>query len=194
MITDYVVVLCLALGLLACFFLGLGAHFSDIKENEEIQEPAMENIKQYPFYFAYLEHTKLKLMFYSIDAKAKDPMSLFEEEVGEEFNCLFYACEPIGRYYITAYNDEETGCKITASGTRCHEGTVTTCAADPKYLKFGEYLEIDGRLYVVEDTGSAVKKKHIDLFFDNYKDMAHYGSNYQTIYKVSFPFGKPSQR
>lgn len=110
----------------------------------------------------------------------------------ENYSCLMYATESLGRYYITAYNHLETGSKLTASGKTCHEGTVTTCAADPRYHKFGEYLEIDGRLYVVEDTGSAVKKRHIDLYFANYKSMARYGSNYQEIYKVSWPFGKPN--
>ena len=109
----------------------------------------------------------------------------------ESYSCLMYATEPIGRYYITAYNHLETGSKLTASGKTCHEGTITTCAADPRYHKFGEYLEIDGRLYVVEDTGSAVKKKHIDLYFASYKKMVRYNSNYQQIYKVTWPFGKP---
>lgn len=108
-----------------------------------------------------------------------------------EYNCLIYATESIGRYYITAYNHLETGSKITASGKTCHEGLITTCAADPRYNRFGEYLEIGGRLYVVEDTGSAVKKRHIDIYFASYKEMARYGSNYQTIYKVTWPFGKP---
>lgn len=113
-------------------------------------------------------------------------------EEAPEFSAVMYATEPIGRYFITAYNHEETGSKITASGKTCHEGTITTCAADvPKYLKFGDVIEVDGRLYVVEDTGSAVKKKHIDLYFSSYKAMAKYNSNYQTIYKVTFPFGKP---
>ena len=111
-----------------------------------------------------------------------------------DFSAVMYATEPIGRYYITAYNHEETGSKITASGKTCHEGTITTCAADvPKYLKFGDVIEVDGRLYVVEDTGSAVKKRHVDLYFKSYKAMAKYNSNYQTIYKVTFPFGKPKE-
>lgn len=110
-----------------------------------------------------------------------------------EYNCLIYATESIGRYYITAYNHLETGSKMTASGAKCHEGLITTCAADPRYHKFGEYLEIGGRVYVVEDTGSAVKKRHIDIYFASYKEMARYGSNYQTIYKVTWPFGKPEE-
>ena len=104
-----------------------------------------------------------------------------------------YATVPLGKYYITAYNHEETGGKKTASGTTCHEGTITTCAADvwAGYFKFGDYIEVGGRLYRVEDTGSAVKKKHIDLYFAEYKAMARYGSHYETIYMVEFPFGKP---
>ena len=108
-----------------------------------------------------------------------------------EFSAVMYATEPIGRYFITAYNHEETGSKITASGTTCHEGTITTCAIDPKLHKFGQYFEIDGRLYVAEDTGRLVRNRHVDLYFSSYKAMAKYNSNYQTIYKVSFPFGKP---
>lgn len=141
---------------------------------------------------------------YNIDTIHKQLMNQFpyeeEEEIGfifeEEFeaSALFYAVEPIGRYYITAYNHEETGGKRTASGTTCHEGNITTCAADVwgGYFKFGDYIEVDGRIYRVEDTGSAVKKKHIDLYFASYKEMARYGSNYQTIYRVTFPFGKPA--
>lgn len=116
-------------------------------------------------------------------------------EEHSDITVLFYATKPLGRYYITGYNHEETGSKQTASGAICHEGTISTCAADPRYHKFGEYLEITvngkTRLYRVEDTGSAVKKKHIDIYFKSYRDMCKYGSNYQTIYRVTFPFGKP---
>lgn len=117
----------------------------------------------------------------------------FAEEVSEEMNCLMYATIPIGRYYITAYNHEETGSKLTASGKTCHEGTITTCAIDPKLHRFGQYFEIDGRLYVSEDTGRLVRNRHVDLYFSSYKAMARYGSNCQTIYRVEFPFGKPKE-
>ena len=116
-----------------------------------------------------------------------------EEE--PQFSAILYATEPIGRYYITAYNHEETGGKRTASGTTCHEGNITTCAADVwgGYFKFGDYIEVSGRLYRVEDTGSAVKKRHIDIYFASYKEMARYNSHYETIYRVSFPFGMPKE-
>lgn len=118
--------------------------------------------------------------------------SELEEEL--EMSALFYATEPIGKYYITAYSHLETGSKITASGTTCHEGNITTCAADvPKYFHFGDYIEVGGRIYRVEDTGSAVKKKHIDIYLggNDIKRVKSYPSHYETIYKVTFPFGKP---
>lgn len=162
-------------------------------DNEQIVVEPMEIYSLSNYHFAYLEHTKLKVMMSFIDVSYETSAGHLEEEVSEEMNCLFYATVPIGRYYITAYNHEETGSKHTASGATCHEGTITTCAADVwgGYFKFGDVIEVDGRLFVVEDTGSAVKKKHIDLYFASYKAMAKYGSNYQTIYRVEFPFGKP---
>ena len=140
---------------------------------------------------AVIFHDELKEQSKKAESEVELSAGHFEEEVSEEMNCLMYATIPIGRYYITAYNHEETGSKITASGVKCHEGTITTCAIDRKLHKFGQYFEIDGRLYVAEDTGSAVKRRHIDLYFSSYKAMTKYGSNYQTIYKVEFPFGKP---
>lgn len=129
-----------------------------------------------------------------IDPKlVKEPItSELEEEM--EMSALFYAVEPIGRYFITAYSHLETGSKITASGTTCHEGNITTCAADvPKYFHFGDYIEVGDRIYRVEDTGSAVKKRHIDIYLggSDIKRVKNYNSHYETIYKVSFPFGKP---
>lgn len=155
----------------------------------ETAKPIVEEQERPDVYgLVYVHHQILRTslettpVFYNVESKDL-----------EEYNCLMYATESLGRYYITAYNHKETGSKMTASGKTCHEGLITTCAADPRYHKFGEYLEIDGRLYVVEDTGSAVKRRHIDLYFANYKSMAKYGSNYQEIYKVSWPFGKPNQ-
>lgn len=125
--------------------------------------------------------------------EVKEEYTAMMEEFSE-YTAVMYATVPIGKYYLTGYNHEETGSKMTASGKTCHEGTITTCAADPRYHKFGEYLEINGRLYVVEDTGSAVKKKHIDLYFAKYSDMCKFGSHYAEIYRVEFPFGKPGQK
>ena len=163
-------------------------------EPKPVVEPAEEYSTTYGYWYASLGMTKLRMSLYDVDVTYGVSDNHIEEEPSEEMNCIMYATVPIGRYYITAYNHKETGSKMTASGKACHEGTITTCAADPRYHKFGDYFEIDGRLYRVEDTGSAVKKRHIDLYFASYSEMAKYGSNYQNIYKVEFPFGVPKDK
>ena len=153
--------------------------FSEAKTTETVQTDPPK-----PFLL------ELSTLYAEVRSKRGDVRTANLEE-HSEYTAVMYATVPLGRYYLTGYNHEETGSKQTASGAICHQGTITTCAADPRYHKFGEYLEIEGRLYRVEDTGSAVKKKHIDLYFAKYSDMARYGSHYAEIYRVEFPFGKP---
>lgn len=167
-------------------------------EPTEAAEEATEHYTMSSYHQAYLWHTKMRVKMALMPVSYRyESEGTFEEEVSDEMNCLFYATVPIGKYYITAYNHKETGSKITASGKTCHEGTITTCAADVwgGYFKFGDYVEItvDGqpRLYRIEDTGGKVKKRHIDIYFYEYGKMAKYGSNYQYISRVEFPFGKP---
>ena len=152
-----------------------------------VTEPVQETPKE------VIQVRTLQKLIPDIEAGAKKPevySAEFEEEL--EMSALFYAVEPIGRYYITAYSHMETGSKITASGGKVHQGNITTCAADvPKYFRFGDYIEVGGRIYRVEDTGSAVKRKHIDIYIPELKKVKNYNSHYETIYKVTFPFGKP---
>lgn len=81
----------------------------------------------------------------------------------------------LGTYYITGYTSVECGgSTTTASGTTCHKAASvadsinnpTTCAIDPALHDFGDvfYLESFG-YFIAEDTGSAVKGKHLDLYF-----------------------------
>ncbi|MFC4775637.1 3D domain-containing protein [Paenibacillus sp. GCM10023252] len=56
---------------------------------------------------------------------------------------------------------------ITYSGVKVRRGGVSTIAADPKLFPIGTLLYIPGYGYgVVADTGSAIKGKKIDLYFD----------------------------
>lgn len=109
-----------------------------------------------------------------------------------EMSAVIFEIEPIGRYFITAYSHIETGSKLTASGGKVHKGTITTAAADvPKYFHFGDYVYVeDYGLYRIEDTGSAVKRRHLDLYEPDMKKLDSY-TGYKQVYRVSFPFGIP---
>ena len=165
---------------ISAFCIIFGSTLIFIREEEQIQEEEIiqDTIKALPSIVP------------EIKASLQPITSELEEEM--EMSALFYATEPIGKYYITAYSHLETGSKLTASGTTVHQGNITTCAADvPKYFHFGDYIEVGGQIYRVEDTGSAVKKKHIDIYIPDLKTVKNYPSHYETIYKVYFPFGKP---
>lgn len=170
----------------AALFIILGTMLIALRVTEPtaVEEPAKESEVQreeFPFQVPNINPKLKKTETYSAE---------FEEEL--EMSALFYAVEPIGRYYITAYSHLETGSKITASGRTVHQGNITTCAADvPKYFYFGDYIEVGGRIYRVEDTGRLVKKRHIDIYIPELSKVKNYNSHYETIYKVTFPFGKP---
>ena len=91
----------------------------------------------------------------------------------------------IGKYYITGYTSIECGgSTMTASGVTVHKDNPTTCAIDPALWDFGDlfYIPYFDQMYVAEDTGSAVKGKHLDLYF--YDDEYNYALSITGYYKV----------
>lgn len=96
----------------------------------------------------------------------------------------------IGTYYITGYTSLECGgSTMTASGATVHKGNPTTCAIDPALWDFGDlfYIPYFDQVYVAEDTGSAVKGKHLDLYF--YDDEYNYAlsiTGYYQVYSVEY--------
>lgn len=59
----------------------------------------------------------------------------------------------------------------TASGTDYKVGR--TIAVDRHVIKLGSKVEIDGNVYIAEDTG--VRGKHIDIYFDSHSSALKYG-------------------
>ena len=69
---------------------------------------------------------------------------------------------------------------ITASGTKAIEGR--TIAVDPRYIPYGTEVVIDGRTYIAEDCGGAIKgNNRIDLFFDSHSEALAFGRQAKTV-------------
>ena len=83
-------------------------------------------------------------------------------------------------FKVTAYCACENCCGksdgITASGTKATQGR--TIAADPRYYPYGTKIILNGRTYVVEDCGGAIKGNRIDLYFDSHQDALEWGVRY----------------
>ena len=87
------------------------------------------------------------------------------------------------KYVITAYcacydccnkRPTDKGYGITASGVKAQQGI--TVAADTKVLPFGTKIYIEGvGERIVQDTGSAIKGKKIDLYFENHQEAWNFG-------------------
>lgn len=107
----------------------------------------------------------------------------------------------LGKYFITAYSPQECGYNghnyprgwTTASDTICHRASYenrytepTTCAISRSIHRFGDtfYIKEFDRVFVAEDTGSAVKGKHLDLFYEEYSDVCSFPTGYYTVYSV----------
>lgn len=110
--------------------------------------------------------------------------------------------ESLGWYFITAYCPSECGYNgsnyptgwMTASGEICHMSSdeerytvPSTCAIDRSVHGFYEefYIEEFG-LFVAEDTGSAVKGKHLDLFYEDYDDVYYFPTGYYEVFSVEY--------
>lgn len=97
--------------------------------------------------------------------------------------------EYLGVYFITAYSDEETYYRYTASGTEVHYSDAwnepTTCAIDLNYHDFGELLLIDGKLYITEDTG-AFRGLWVDCFVETMEEVRAFDTRYTEVYSVSY--------
>ena len=135
--------------------------------------------------------------YYRVWRAAFDSVTLTEVEL---------ELEPIGVYYITAYWPQELGYNgsnfpkgwVTASDIICHRASYynrytepTTCAVDPRLYNIGEdgdlfYIAELDRVFIAEDTGSAVKNKHIDIFYE--EDASDFATGYYEVYSVSYNY------
>lgn len=113
-----------------------------------------------------------------------------------EYDSYLLELEPLGKYYITAYSPQETGSWITASGIKLHRASFenrytepTTCAVDPKLHKIGKngvkfYIAEFDRVFIAQDTGSAVKGRHLDLAYTDLKSVKSFPTGKYQVYRV----------
>lgn len=62
---------------------------------------------------------------------------------------------------------------ITASGVKAKANR--TIAVDTRIIPFGTSVIINGKEYVAEDTGGAIKDNRIDVYFDSHEDALKWG-------------------
>lgn len=116
---------------------------------------------------------------------------------GIEVTYTVILTEYLGHYFITAYSDEETNSRATASGIEVHYSEdnfePTTCAIDRNYHRFGELFMIDGHVYIAEDTG-AFRGLWIDCFVETMEEVRAWDTGYKSVYSVSYETRETEKR
>ena len=107
----------------------------------------------------------------------------FEPQIEEESSELvveeIIKNEPFEEFEATAYCACPKCCGkwadgITASGTKAT--AKRTIAVDSNIIPLGSKVEIEGMgIYIAEDTGSAIKGKIIDIYFDTHEEALKFG-------------------
>ena len=90
----------------------------------------------------------------------------------------------LGEFETTAY----CGCRQCCPGGHAltYSGTVPkaghTISADISVFPIGTRLLIDGTVYTVEDVGSGVSGRRLDIYFDTHQQALDYGMNVVDVY------------
>ena len=95
--------------------------------------------------------------------------------------------EYMGLFEVTGYCACELCCGPWADGIVYTGGYATegkTIAVDPDIIPLGSVVEIDGRQYIAEDIGGAIKENRIDIFFCSHDDALQYGVKCQDVYLI----------
>lgn len=92
-----------------------------------------------------------------------------------------------GKFKLTAYCNCKKCCGKwaggpTASGKMPKQGR--TIAVDPKVIPLGSKVIINGKTYIAEDTGSAIKGNRIDVYFDSHSEALKFGVQYANVHVV----------
>lgn len=165
----------------------------------------IENIEPHRAYHKEMPDSKYELIPYEEDPSGAiynpyltQELKLRNEWQGITITYTTIETEYAGRHFITAYCPEECGYNgnnfpsgwKTSSGAICHYSEdplePTTCAIDRRFHPYSEYLLIDGKIYVTEDTGPGVQGLWVDVFRPDYESMSAFGSHYSDVYYVTF--------
>ena len=92
--------------------------------------------------------------------------------------------QSLGKFKLTAY----CPCQSCSAdyGTQTSTGAVAkegrTVAVDPGVIPYGTVLIINGKEYIAEDTGSAIKGNRIDIYFDDHDAAWDFGVKYAEVF------------
>lgn len=90
----------------------------------------------------------------------------------------------LGEFKLTAYCGCAKCCGIWADGYTATMTLATadrTIAVDPKVIPYGSEVLINGKTYIAEDCGGAIKGNRIDVYHDSHAEALEFGVQYANV-------------
>ncbi|NEU30061.1 hypothetical protein GN156_04615 [bacterium LRH843] len=172
----------------------LGKWMFDKSEHEEMLHTARSNgFKSVALQKKVLPFFKTKEQSMSYEVVEPENVSLEEAIDWSQYPSeRVMATGYTAGYESTGKNPGHPSYGITYSGVQVKRDLYSTIAADPKVYPIGTVLFIPGYGYgVVADTGSAIKGKKIDLYYDSVQDVYDkWGKKEVDVYVVKKGEGK----
>jgi 3D (Asp-Asp-Asp) domain-containing protein len=121
------------------------------------------------------------------EARVVKPAYIEEEapefvDLGEYKITHYCSCPICCDQYAENRPVDEYGNEIvyTASGAVAEAGK--TIAVDPEVIPLGSTVYIDGKEYVAEDVGGAIKGNRIDIYSSSHDEALNLGVKYSSVY------------
>ncbi len=141
-----------------------GAGFAQAKATQIAYQEQAKQIKLYKDELNEVqgqlqEYTKYKAMYECVDVERNQLKAQVEE---------LSKWKALGQFVITFYwpGEDQYG-SLTSTGVTAVEGK--TIAVDPNIIPYGSTVLIDGKEYLAQDCGGAIKGNKIDVFVESPK-------------------------
>lgn len=114
----------------------------------------------------------------SLSSNGKTLAATLQQTIGDPAEIPERTMVSLGTFRLTAY----CPCRVCSEGwgRRTSSGALATAehtvAVDPRVIPIGSRLLINGKEYVAEDIGGAVKGNHIDIFFNTHAETRQHGT------------------
>lgn len=123
--------------------------------------------------------------FVVMETEAEDihELDIFENETPETEEP---ATISLGEFKLTAYCGENYP-HICNDGDATYTATMTrptagrTIAVDPNVIPYGSKVLINGKTYIAEDCGGAIKGNRIDVFCNTHAEALEFGIQYADV-------------
>ena len=102
--------------------------------------------------------------------------------LGEFLITAYCSCEICCDHYALNRPIDENGNEIVIGAAQQVLTPEYSIAVDTNVIPFGTKVYFNGKEYLAQDRGGSIKKKRIDLYFDDHQSALEWGKQYHEVF------------